>query len=192
MAYLSADEYRIIVQQAPIMIWRSDMSAGCDYFNQLWLSFTGATLEHELGNGWADGVHPEDFDRCLNIYLTAFAARERFTMEYRLRRADGDYRWILDEGGPFFDAEGAFAGFIGSCIDITERIEAQNLKAELDEAEMRRLRGLLPICAECKKIRDDKGYWREVEEYVRDHSEVEFSHSLCPECLQAALKEMDE
>jgi PAS domain S-box-containing protein len=192
MTHLSPGEYEIIVQQAPIMIWRSDKSAGCDYFNHLWLSFTGATLEHELGNGWAEGVHPEDLDRCLDIYLNAFTARERFSMEYRLRRADGEYRWLLDEGGPFFDGAGEFAGFIGSCIDITERIEAQNLMAEHSEAEMRRLRGLLPICAQCKKIRDDKGYWRQVEEYVRDHSEAEFSHGLCPECLQAVLQELDD
>jgi hypothetical protein len=126
------------------------------------------------------------------VYLKAFAARERFAMEYRLRAADGEFRWILDEGGPFFDSEGAFAGFIGSCIDITERIEAARVMAEFHEAEVRRLRGLLPICAQCKKIRDDKGYWTEVEEYVRDHSEAEFSHGLCPECFHVALAELGE
>ena len=192
MAYLSPDEYRILVEQAPIMIWRSGLNAGCDYFNQNWLSFTGATLEHELGNGWAEGVHPEDFDRCLDIYLKAFAAHEPFAMEYRLRDARGEFRWILDEGGPFFDDKGEFAGFIGSCIDVTERIEAERVLAEFHDAEVRRLQGLLPICAQCKKIRDDKGYWREVEEYVREHSEAEFSHGLCPECLGVVLKGLGE
>ena len=192
MAYLSPDEYRILVEQAPIMIWRSGLSAGCDYFNQNWLSFTGATLEHELGNGWAEGVHPEDLDRCLDIYLKAFAAHEPFAMEYRLRDARGEFRWILDEGGPFFDDKGEFAGFIGSCIDVTERIEAERVLAEFHDAEVRRLQGLLPICAQCKKIRDDKGYWREVEDYVREHSEAEFSHGLCPECLGVVLKGLGE
>jgi PAS domain S-box-containing protein len=192
VAHLNSDEYRILVEQAPIMIWRSDTSAGCDYFNQKWLAFTGATLEHELGDGWAEGVHPEDLDRCLNIYAKAFAAHESFAMEYRLRDANGDFRWILDEGGPFVDGQGEFAGFIGSCIDITERIEAERALAELHDAEVRRLNGLLPICAQCKKIRDDKGYWTEVEEYVRDHSDAEFSHGLCPECLNAVIEELGE
>jgi two-component system, LuxR family, sensor kinase FixL len=97
----------------------------CTFFNKGWLDFTGRTLEQELGNGWAEGVHREDFDRCLNVYTTSFAARQQFTMEYRLRRSDGEYRWVLDTGTPRFAPDGEFLGYIGSCIDIAERKRAE-------------------------------------------------------------------
>ncbi len=166
------------------MIWRAGPNTECDYFNERWLSFTGRAMEQELGNGWAKGVHTEDLDRCLEIYLGAFHRQETFEMEYRLRRFDGVYRWIFDRGVPFRDAQGNFAGYIGSCIDVTERVEAQEALRKAQEAEMRRLRGLLPICANCKRIRDDQGYWQEVEVYVRDHSEADFSHGICPQCAR--------
>ena len=124
---LSYREYMAIVEQAPIMIWRANPSTECDYFNQQWLSFTGRRMEQELGNGWAEGVHPEDLQGCLEVYLSAFEKREIFEMEYRLRRHDGAYRWLFDRGVPFNDDHGNFAGYIGSCIDITENVEARRL-----------------------------------------------------------------
>jgi len=181
---LSFEEYRVLVEQAPIMIWRSNAATECDYFNERWLAFSGRTLEQEKGNGWAEGVHPEDFNRCLEIYLGAFRKCEAFEMEYRLRRSDGTYRWIFDRGVPFNDADGQFAGYIGSCIDVTDRVEAQAALRKAQDAELKMLRGLLPICANCKNIRDDKGYWRSVESYVKEHSEAEFTHGICPQCVK--------
>jgi PAS domain S-box-containing protein len=107
------------------MIWRAALDAKCDYFNETWLTFTGRTLEQEMGDGWADGVHPDDLERCVAHYLDHFRRREPFEMEYRLRRQDGVYRWIFDRGVPFADDTGAFAGFIGSCVDVDERRTAQ-------------------------------------------------------------------
>lgn len=107
------------------MIWRADSAARCDYFNQRWLAFTGRTLEDELGDGWSNGVHPDDRDRCLTTYHDAFQRRAPFEVEYRLRRYDGEYRWVLDAGGPVYDAVGQFAGYIGSAVDITDRVEAR-------------------------------------------------------------------
>lgn len=184
MNNLSFDEYRILVEQSPIMIWRANTSAKCDYFNQQWLAFTGRSMEQELGDGWAAGVFDEDMDRCLQIYLGAFERREVFEMEYRLRRKDGVYRWIFDRGVPFRDAAGSFGGYIGSCVDVTERVDAQRVLELEREHEIRRLRGLLPICASCKKIRDDEGCWQAIEGYIRDHSEAEFSHGICPDCAR--------
>jgi PAS domain S-box-containing protein len=106
------------------MIWRSGTDAKCDYFNETWLAFTGRTFEQEYGDGWAEGVHKDDFDRCVSIYRDHFARRAAFEMEYRLRRHDGVYRWIFDRGVPFREA-GRFAGFIGSCVDVDDRVRAQ-------------------------------------------------------------------
>lgn len=109
----------LIADAAPVMIWTSDTSGACTWFNQPWLAFVGRPLERELGDGWVDNVHPDDRHRCLTIYRSAIASRQPFNMEYRLRRHDGVYRWMLDTGAPHTDATGRFAGMIGSCTDIT-------------------------------------------------------------------------
>ena len=97
----------------------------CNYVNKPWLDFTGRTAEQELGNGWAEGIHSEDVDNCLREYTEAFENRKQFEAEYRLRRHDGEYRWIFDRGVPRFNADGSFAGYIGCCIDVTERKRAE-------------------------------------------------------------------
>jgi PAS domain S-box-containing protein len=117
----SEERFRLVANTAPMLIWMSDTNRLCTYFNNSWLAFTGRSMELELGNGWADGVHPEDLQRCLDTYARAFDAREKFTMEYRLRRSDGEYRWILDIGVPRFDQDGSFEGYIGSCVDVSDR-----------------------------------------------------------------------
>jgi PAS domain S-box-containing protein len=133
---LSSTEYRLLVQHSPVMIWRSGVDASCDYFNETWLAFTGRTLDQEKGNGWAQGVHPDDLDRCVKHYLEHFYRRETFEMEYRLRRFDGVYRWIFDRGVPFSDDTGAFAGFIGSCVDVDERRRAQETQQRHDQEQL--------------------------------------------------------
>jgi PAS domain S-box-containing protein len=122
----SEQRFRLVANTAPVMIWTSGPDKLCDYFNQPWLEFTGRSLESELGNGWAAGVHTEDLERCLNTYRTAFDRRESFQMEYRFRRHAGEYRWLHGMGVPRFNADGSFAGYIGSCIDVTERREAED------------------------------------------------------------------
>jgi PAS domain S-box-containing protein len=125
MSVLSQSDYRTVVEQAPLMIWRANTDAKCDYFNERWLAFTGRSMAEEIGDGWAQGVHPEDQDRCLRTFLHAFGRREAFEMEYRLRRYDGEYRWIFDSGAPVHDPSGRFAGFVGSCVDVTDRVHAR-------------------------------------------------------------------
>ncbi|MBN3927649.1 AAA family ATPase, partial [Nostoc sp. NMS4] len=122
--------FQAMADSAPVLLWLAGTDSLCYFFNQIWLDFTGRTLEQEMGNGWAEGVHPEDFQQCLDIYLTSFHARKSFKMEYRLKRADGEYRWILGNGTPRFFPDGSFAGYVGSCIDITDRklIEADHQK----------------------------------------------------------------
>jgi PAS domain S-box-containing protein len=181
---LSAPEYEVLVEQAPIMIWRADTTTNCDYFNDRWLSFRGRTLREEAGSQWAEGVHPDDLQDCLDTYLTAFARRETFEMYYRLKRHDGVYRWIFDRGVPFFSDSGEFRGYIGSCIDVTERIEAQRAADEAHERELANLRGLLRVCSICRKIRTADGNWDQIEAFIARHSEAEFTHVMCPECVK--------
>jgi PAS domain S-box-containing protein len=126
----SEERFRTMADSAPVLLWIADANKLCSFFNQSWLNFRGRTLEQEIGNGWQTGVHPEDLPDCLNIYTTAFDERKSFQMEYRLQRADGEYRWILNTGRPRFLPDGSFAGYIGSCVDISDRREVEKLKDE--------------------------------------------------------------
>jgi len=117
----SEERFRLLANTAPVMIWTAGTDRKCSYVNKTWLDFTGRPFEAELGNGWVEGVHPDDSKRCFETYADAFKRRESFEMEYRLRRKDGEYRWVLDKGVPRFDPDSTFAGYIGSCIDITDR-----------------------------------------------------------------------
>jgi PAS domain S-box-containing protein len=128
------NRFQIMADAAPVLLWMSGTNALCTYFNQSWLDFTGRSLEEERGIGWAEGIHFEDFQRCIDSYMAAFNARTPFEMEYRLRRHDGEYRWLLDRGAPRHEPAGNFAGYIGSCIDITDRkrLETELVKAVRD------------------------------------------------------------
>ena len=128
---LTAIEYRLLVEHSPVMIWRANLDKKCDYFNPVWLAFTGRTMAQEWGDGWAEGVHPDDLPRCFDIYVSNFDRRLPFEMEYRLRRYDGAYRWIFDRGVPYADDRGEFLGYIGSCVDVTDRREAEQRGRDL-------------------------------------------------------------
>ncbi len=128
--------YLGILEEFPALIWRANTEKLCDYFNTTWLQFTGRTMEEEYGYGWAEGVHPDDLDRCVEIYNLNFDQRKSFSMEYRLKNADQEYRWILDIGRPYYDLDGTFLGYIGSCYDITERKNTQE-KLETIQSEMK-------------------------------------------------------
>lgn len=127
----SEQHFRTLANGGMTLIWTTGTDKLCNYFNEPWLRFTGRTLEQELGNGWTEGVHPDDFDRCLQTYVTAFDRHETFAMEYRLRTDNGEYHWIFDMGNPRYSADGNFLGYIGFCYDITERKQAEeHLKNE--------------------------------------------------------------
>jgi two-component system sensor histidine kinase/response regulator len=123
--------YLKIFEEFPALIWRSRPDKLCDYFNKTWLDFTGRTIEQEFGNGWTEGVHPDDFAGCLETYVAAFDKRESFIMEYRMKNKCGEYCWIRDFGRPFYDFDDTFLGYIGSCYDIT-----QNKNSELKLIEL--------------------------------------------------------
>lgn len=182
--FLNFEDYKALVDQAPVMLWRADITMGCDYFNDRWLAFTGRPAEEQIGRGWSQCVHPADLNRCLQVYETAFNQRQAFEMEYRLRRNDGVYRWILDRGVPFWDEDGHFAGFIGGCIDVTERVEAKQALIETQKAEIDHLRRLMPICSKCHKVRNEAGIWAPIDLYLRDERHIHITHGICPECVE--------
>lgn len=142
----SEERFRLVANTAPVMIWMAGPDNLCTYVNQTWLDFTGRSLEEELGAGWLEGLHPEDKQACLESCNRASEQRKPHEMEYRLRRRDGEYRWILDSSVPRFDADGGFAGYIGSGIDVTARKQAKDALAgvsrkliEVQEQERRRI-----------------------------------------------------
>jgi two-component system, LuxR family, sensor kinase FixL len=121
----SERRFRRMTDAAHMMVWMSGPDQGCIYFNRSWLDFTGRRLEQEVGHGWAEGVHPEDLERIVGAYSRAFDAHKAFQLEYRLRRYDGEYRWIIDVGTPLYEDDGRFCGYLGSCLDITDRKRAE-------------------------------------------------------------------
>ena len=132
----SEQNFRTLADSGRALIWTSGTDKLCNYFNRVWLEFTGRKLEQEMGNGWAEGVHPDDLQSCLDIYVGAFDRREKFSMEYRMLRYDGEYRWIIDDGCPRYDSRGEFIGYIGHCLDISERKHDEEENAKL-EAQLR-------------------------------------------------------
>ena len=124
-------EFRVLANAAPVLVWMAGPDAGYTFFNQPWLDFTGRPLAAQLGEGWATGIHLDDLAGRLETYRSAFAGQRPFEMEYRLRRHDGEYRWILDRGVPRFRSDGRFAGYVGSCIDITDRRRGEEVRRYL-------------------------------------------------------------
>ena len=126
-------QYCNLANSGLALIWTAGTDKLCNYFNEPWLNFTGRTLDQEIGNGWTEGVHPEDFDRCLATYVAAFDKRESFDIEYRLRHRSGEYRWIQDVGTPNYNSSGEFIGYIGHCLDITSRKQDEESLRESEE-----------------------------------------------------------
>jgi PAS domain S-box-containing protein len=131
----SETRFQVMADTAPVLIWMTGTDGLCNYFNKPWLEFTGRSMEQEVGIGWTEGVHPEDVQGCFDGFLPAFHARKPFRMEYRLKRVDGEYRWVIESGIPRYTGDGEFAGFIGSNIDITDLKRAEQERERLRQAQ---------------------------------------------------------
>ncbi|MEQ8186991.1 MAG: response regulator, partial [Candidatus Eremiobacterota bacterium] len=129
--------FLLMADASPVMIWLSGADKSCTYFNKRWLDFRGKTIEEEKRDGWLEGLYPEDITPCMEAYKKAFNEKKNLQIEYRLKRFDNQYRWVLETGNPYFDSDGSFAGYIGSCVDITERKQMEEkLEASLREKEI--------------------------------------------------------
>jgi len=135
----SEQRFRNMADTSPVLIWVAGPDKLCTFLSKSWLDFTGRTMEQESGFGWAQSVHPQDRDRCLAIYSSSFDMQRPFKMEYRLRRSDGDYRWVVAEGVPRMQPVGGFLGYIGSCVDITDIRKAQEETFGRDRVESLRV-----------------------------------------------------
>ena len=152
------ERFRVLANAVPVMIWMAGDNAQCTFFNKEWLEFRGRTLEEESGNAWAEGLHPDDRDHCLETYFKAFASRQPFRMQYRLQRGNGGFCWVEHTGAPHCDESGGFAGFVGAAIDISDR--KRNIFTP-DEASVRlvfalteRERQVLVLIAEGKSTKE--------------------------------------
>ncbi|WP_051321309.1 chemotaxis protein CheB [Chrysiogenes arsenatis] len=149
---------------SPALIWLAGRDKKCTWFNQPWLDFTGRTLEEELGDGWTERVHPDDLAMCMKVFITSFDAREPFSMEYRLLRHDGEYRWLLDMGHPRTNDNGEFLGYIGTCLDITERKEVEarfEVQRQMTQAIIDSLSATICVLDPAGRIVTVNKSWRE-------------------------------
>ena len=118
---MTETRFQELADAAPFLIWMSGADGMCTFFNRAWLDLRGRRLDEELGNGWTEGLHPEDRDHCLDSYLRAFGARQPFRAQYRVMRSSGDYCWLENIGVPLCDEDGVFSGFMGAAQDISDR-----------------------------------------------------------------------
>jgi PAS domain S-box-containing protein len=168
----SEQHFRTFANCGSTLIWTSGQDKLCNYFNEPWLRFTGRSLEQELGNGWTEGVHPDDFDQCLKTYITCFDQRKPFSMDYRLRHADGAYRWIRDDGNPRNDSQGEFLGYIGFCFDISVQ------KRLADALEQHRLHLEEQVQERSKRLHDVSVQLTLVEESERRNLALQLHDNL--------------
>jgi PAS domain S-box-containing protein len=152
----SERRFRLMAETTPLMVWMSGPDKFCTYCNKHWLDFTGRPLEDQLGDGWSEGVHPDDLQHCLHTYFDAFDARQAFRMEYRLKRYDGAYRWILDTGVPRFGSDGTFEGYIGSCIDVTDQKEVEEALRAREQSLRQTREGLRKLAAKLLHAQEEE------------------------------------
>lgn len=132
----SEDRFKNMADAAPVLLWLTKEDGACIYFNQSWLDFTGRTLEQEKGFGWFHGIHPEDLERCIHQIISNYSQKKSFQTEYRLRDRNGEYRWMMSRGMPRYNVDAEYAGFTGSCVDITDhKILVDELKAAKEAAD---------------------------------------------------------
>jgi formate hydrogenlyase transcriptional activator len=161
--------FRTVANSAPVLIWMSGKDKLCTFFNDSWLAFTGRRMDEELGQIRSSAVHPDDLNHCLAVCSPAFDARVEFEVEYRLRRFDGEYRWIFEHGVPMFESDGTLRGYVGSCIDITERKESEKALIEANERLVEANRQIENFK---EKLKNENVYLQEEIKVERSHQEV--------------------
>lgn len=175
----SEQRFTALADAAPVFIWMSGADKVCSWFNQQWLNFTGRTMAQELNNGWVEGLHPDDVERCVELYNRCFDQREHFKMDYRQRAANGEYRWLSDQAAPHYSPDGEFIGYIGTCVDITERRLAEDALAAaqaFSQGTLDAISAHLCVLDKTGRILAVNQAWRDF--YDRNHPEPN-AHDYC-------------
>jgi PAS domain S-box-containing protein len=185
------DEYRFVVENLKEVVFRTDADGRWTFLNSAWTEATGFAVEESLGKVFLDYVYPEDRQRNIELFTPLIERKKDYCRhEIRYMNKAGAFRHIEVWARLTLDENGDATGTAGTLTDITERKRAESerdrLISDLEKAlsDVKKLSGLLPVCASCKNIRNDKGYWEQMEKYIKEHSEAEFSHGICPECAK--------
>jgi len=177
----SKEQFREVADSAPVMIWMTDENKQCNFVNKGWLNFSGRKKEQELGYGWIEGMHPDDYTRCAEVFDDAFVQRREYSLEYRFRREDGEYRWVRETGIPRYSAEGTFEGYIGSCIDVHETKMHEQRKDDFIRMASHELK---------TPVTSIKGYVQLLLTMFREHDLSK--EGLYPQAIQTSLSTIDK
>ncbi len=191
----SIQRFKQLSKISPVGIFISDIDGKTEYWNDMLCKITGMSIEEGAGEGWAEGVHPDDQERVFNQWNESTNARADFRSEYRFIDREGNITWTVGQATSILNPQGETTGFIGTITDITDlklaEKEREKLIKDLKKAlkEIKTLKGIIPICMHCKEIRDDKGCWNKLEKYITEHSDAQFSHGLCKKCEEKYYSE---
>lgn len=178
---VSESRLRQLMDAVPAAFFLTNLEGECVLVNRHWHRLTGRADEEMLGHGWISAIHPEDVQRVTRGMGDPLRAGQTFDDTYRLQRPDGSVSWVQTTAAPLTDPDGTLTGYAGFSSDITALVEARDA--------VKTLHGLIPICATCKRIRDDAGSWNQLEAYISSHTDASFSHGICPTCLERTLSE---
>ncbi len=178
---VSESRLRQLIDAVPAAFFLTNLEGECVLVNRHWRQLTGRADDEMLGHGWITAIHPDDVQRVTSGLADPGRAGKTFDDTYRLQRPDGSVSWVHTTAAPLTDPDGTLTGYVGFSSDITALVDARDA--------VKTLRGLIPICATCKRIRDDGGYWNQLEAYISSHTDAAFSHGICPTCLERTLSE---
>jgi len=196
----SEANYRLLIKNLPCVVYKGFKDFSAEFYDKKIELFTGYNM-NEFNSGklkWVDIIHKDDLADARERFINALKTDRSYVREYRILTKSGDIHWIQERGQIVCDRNGEIEYVSGVFFDITDRkkteAEREKLIFEIRDAltKVKMLSGMLPICTACKKIRDDKGYWNQIESYIRDHSEAEFSHSICPECVKNLYPDLND
>lgn len=189
--------YRVLAEASPSGIWETDLKGHNTYASDRWSEITGISRENAAGDGWSQGIHPEDREAVRHGWYTTAPLERTYQSEFRFIRPSGETVWVLCLALPVLDDQDQVTGWVGTVTDITSYKDKEHSLAEanrlLEEkiAEIKTLRGILPICSYCNKIRDSQGNWTRLEAYIESRTEAEMSHGICADCRKAHFPEID-